>query len=416
MLKLSSFLFRFWPKGFAFCVLLLIAPLYSPADLCKALFLPKNNNRPKKVLIVGAGAFGLSFAQVLSNNFRHIHVFVRNESVAHQIRQGKSSSLPDVELSSNIQPTLSLEPLLVQPLDIMVLALPVGDIVHFVRENSLFLSELIKKNRGLALLSLSKGLYFEEGRLLFVEDFLLKNWPQLKKSNIYLISGPSFAREMALGEKTVVNLAGYKNLQKLKKLLSTESFKLSLSKDMRGLAFTGAVKNLLAISGGILKGLSVGPNTRSALLVALSKELVQIGIDLGADPATFLDLSYLGDILLSLDENSRNFRMGLFIGKGQNLNDYLRENTKTVEGLSTLKALYLYLKGKNFVFIENLYRILYEGAKPQILLSLIEDENSLPNRQRNPLLSVFQKTRVETNHQSHWSFAHQPFLWNTQDR
>ena len=330
-----------------------------------------------EALVIGCGPFGLAFSQVISENFETVTVFGRNKETAFQIQNKKQTDrLPNVILSSNIQASLNLESSLNKKIDIFVLALPVLEIASFVKKKSSILSELFKNNPDMAILSLAKGFYCnKKGTILFIEDLLSNKWPQMKKENIYLVSGPSFAMEMAQGGKTLVNLAGYKtaNLKKIKKIISSKNFKVLLSKDMKGIAFSGAVKNVIAIAEGIAKGLKLKKNTRAALIVQGTKELIKLGNELGANKNTFLGPSYLGDVILSLDQESRNSRLGLALGRGQSFKDFLKQNPKiNVEGANTVKELYNYLNGREGVaIIKHLYQIVHENKDPKSLISVL---------------------------------------------
>ena len=179
---------------------------------------------------------------------------------------------------------------------------------------------------------------------------------------------------MAQGGKTLVTLAGHRgsNIRKIKKMISTNNFNVLISRDMRGVAFAGAVKNVTAIAEGIAKGLSLKQNMRAALIVQLTRELINLGVELGANKNTFLGPSYLGDVILSLDQESRNSRLGLALGGGQSFKDFLRENPNiNVEGANTIKELYSYLKErKGFVITKHLYQIVHESKDPQSLISV----------------------------------------------
>ena len=356
--------------------LALFCPLFSFADDCSKAFKAKQW-KAKQALIIGSGPFGFSFAQVISHNFEKVTVFGRNKKTDRQMKKKqKVNHLPGVRLYKNIKMTLDLEPFLNKPLDMLVLALPVSEMAPFAKTHSSTLLELFKNNEDLPVLSLSKGFYFKKGNILFIEEFLLNKWPGLKRDNFYLVSGPSFAMEMAQGEKTVVNLAGYnkKRLRKIRQLISTQNFNVLLSRDMKAVAFGGAVKNVMSIADGLSKGLGIGHNTRSALIVRGTKDLIKIGIKLGSDPSVFLGPSYLGDLILSLERESRNSRLGFALGKGQSFKDFLKENPKiNTEGANTIKELYKYAKGKKgFRFIKFLYRIVYEGESPELLLRALD--------------------------------------------
>ena len=336
-----------------------------------------DNAKPfdKEVLVIGSGAFGLSFAQAISGNFKTIRVFTRNIKSSHQIlTQQKSALLPGIKLSSNIKPIMELEFFLNQAPQIIVLALPVLEIPSFVNKHSRIFSALIKKQPKMAIISLSKGFYFKKGQIQFIQDLLLEGWPHFNPNNFYLISGPSFALELAQGEKTLVHLAGQDKIktQQIKKMFMTNTLDLELSEDLKGVAFAGAIKNVMAIVGGLAKGLNLSHNSKASLILRGTKELIKIGQELGASQESFLGPAYLGDLILSLEKESRNTRFGLALGRGQSLSVFFKQNPNiNIEGLNTIKSLKNYLKDREgFEFIRTLYKIVYEGQEPQSLLSV----------------------------------------------
>ena len=327
----------------------------------------------KEILVLGSGAFGLSFAQAISGNFKTIRIFSRNAKTARQILIHKESPpLPGVKLSSNIKPTMVLEFFLNQTPQILVLALPVLEIPAFMDNHSVFFSELLKKQPELLIISLSKGFYFKEGKIQFIQELLANQWPDFNPENFYLISGPSFALDLAQGEKTLVSLAGQDKAksQQIKKLFSTETLDLEISEDLKGVAFGGAVKNVLAIVGGMAKGLNLSSNSKASLILRANQDLIKIGQELGASQDSFLGPAYLGDLILSLEKESRNTRFGWALGGGQSLSAFKTQNPNiNVEGLNTIKNLNEYLKDKEgFEFMNTLYKIIYEEQDPKSLL------------------------------------------------
>ena len=346
-------------------------------------------------MVIGSGPFGLSFAQSISNNFDRLAVFARNKETARQIEERAVPSLPSVKLSPNIKAFMSLEPFVYRPVDLIVLALPVSEMPSFAKENAYIFSKILVKNQNPPIVSLSKGFFFEGRRIRFIEELLLKAWPAMKRESFFVVSGPSFALEMAQGEKTFVSLAGHNDagLKKVKKLIAAENIKFAFSRDTTGAAFGGAIKNALAIAHGIAKGLGLKHNARAALLVRGTEELIKIGEELGASHRSFLGPAYLGDLILSLEKESRNSRLGLALGQGQSLEGFLAENPQiNVEGVNTIKALNSYLTSrrlsswraaplkalynsinkKKFVFIVSLYKIVHKGEDPKLILSVLD--------------------------------------------
>ena len=350
---------------------------------CKELFqkaspaIHKDLKTNKKALIIGAGSFGLSFAQVISPNFKEVLVYARNKKTVKKIQSFRSSErLSQIKLSSNINPSNQMDSFIDTDLDILVLALPFSQINAFVDQHYSPLIQILQNNKDLALISLSKGFEtLNSKNIYFAEDLLhSKLKPHFKKENFYVLSGPSFALEMAQGEKTLVNLSGYKSkkLKKIKKLISTDSFNILLSKDIKGVAFGGAVKNITALLAGIAKGLNLAQNTRTALVLKATNELIGIGEDLKIRRTTYLGPAYLGDLILSLSPDSRNFNLGLSIGQKLSSENLLYNPNVSIEGINTIKEIYKYVKNKKgYDLIKTLYKILYENKDPYSILNTI---------------------------------------------
>ena len=339
----------------------------------------QNHFKAKKALIVGGGSYGTAFAQVLSKNFKELVIITRNEHIVDQINNlNKSDKLPDIKLSPNIKGTTQWEELSSNNFDLIALALPIQELRMFLNTNHDLLLPFLKDT---PIVSLSKGIDIETS--FFPKEIILEEFPFLEKDQLYFISGPSFADEMAKGRKTFVSLSGYESegLEKIQNLISTEHFQISLTNDVTGVSFAGAAKNILAIASGIAKGLDTGHNTRAALIVKINEELMSMGNVLGIYNDSYWSPAYFGDIVLSLEEESRNTRFGIALGRGVSPSEFFEQHPGiNVEGFGTVKALYFRMKDNfsvlkdsyfPFPLIQSLYQILYENKDPEELLALL---------------------------------------------
>ena len=337
---------------------------------CRDIFDDKNIIEAKKSLVIGAGAYGTAFAQVISSNFKEVFIYNRTQEPLDDIENQIHKKLDGVALSKNIIGVNRLENAAKNNFNLIVFALPVSQTKSFIKKHHSVLSQIISKDTS--VISLSKGIETES--LNFVHDILLEELKGLKKDQIYLVSGPSYALEMSQGSKTQVTLAG-NNKNKLKSLSSaiqTNNFKLQLSTDMNGTAFSGAIKNAAAIASGIIKGLNAGDNPRAAVILSLTQEFLKINKFLGGHESAFIGPAYLGDLILSLEIGSRNTQFGISIGEGMSVNNFFSKNKDlNIEGFGTVKSLYLLAKNNNIStpVIDKLYKILYEQHQP---LSLLE--------------------------------------------
>jgi glycerol-3-phosphate dehydrogenase (NAD(P)+) len=186
------------------------------------------------------------------------------------------------------------------------------------------------------IVACAKGV--EQGDDLFMTQVLAEAAPANPAA---ILSGPSFAADVAAGLPTAVTLAA-KDLalaQRLASALQTPTFRLYHSDDIRGVEIGGAAKNVLAIASGIAAGLGLGPSAGAALIARSFAELSRLGAALGARPQTLAGLSGLGDLVLtSTSAQSRNFSFGLALGRGVSVAATLQSG-KLVEGVYTARAL-----------------------------------------------------------------------------
>jgi len=186
-----------------------------------------------------------------------------------------------------------------------------------------------------------------------------------------IISGPSFAREVAADLPTAITVAspdaGFAS--ELAELLHNARFRTYTSSDLIGVQVGGAVKNVLAIAAGIADGLGFGANTRAALITRGLTEIIRLGVRLGGRQETFMGLAGLGDLILTCTDNqSRNRRFGLALGKGQAPDQALSEIGQEVEGIFAARETYFLARQYviDMPITEQTYQVLYHGLAPQL--------------------------------------------------
>lgn len=213
----------------------------------------------------------------------------------------------------------------------------------------------------------TKGLEKDTGRLLgdVAQEILGENIP------LAIMSGPTFAKELAAGLPTVISVAATKPefAQEVSELMKCgKSFRVYTNKDFIGLQVGGAVKNVIAIGAGVSDGLGFGANARTALITRGLVELQRLGVAIGGLPETFVGMSGLGDLVLTCTDNqSRNRRLGLALGKGLKIEDALKDigqvtegyyNTKEVRALATRYHV-------EMPICEEIYAMLFENKSPK---------------------------------------------------
>ena len=193
---------------------------------------------------------------------------------------------------------------------------------------------------------------------------------RLPGASLAAISGPTFAREVALGMPTAITVAANNPAyaQRVARYLRSETFRPYTSEDLVGVQVGGACKNVMAIAAGISDGLGFGANARAALITRGLHEITLLGAALGGKPETFMGLAGLGDLSLTCtDDQSRNRRMGLALAKGLSIEQAKEQIGQEVEGINTArevrhKALEL---GVEMPITEQTFQVLFEGLEPQ---------------------------------------------------
>lgn len=185
-----------------------------------------------------------------------------------------------------------------------------------------------------------------------------------------VLSGPTFAREVGAGLPTAMTIASndQEYAQQLAERISSETFRAYTSTDVVGVEVGGATKNVYAIGAGICDGLGFGANTRIALIARALAEMTRLGLALGGHKETFMGLAGMGDLVLTCtDDQSRNRRFGLALARGVGVQEALREIGQVVEGYNGARSVQRVAQRHNvpMPIVEQLYRILHEGADPR---------------------------------------------------
>ena len=326
----------------------------------------------KTALIMGAGAFGTSIGTVLAHNFERVIFMVRSLELYEDLKKKKNSTyLPSLSIPENIFPALSWEE--VEALgsegggevDLLVNGLPTSGIEPFYRENQRTLEHYLK--RGIPFISLSKGI--DPHSLVMSDDLFFNIFPHWRNSFAFL-SGPSFAKEVVQKQITLVSLAGSsrENLFKAMGMFETRFFKCLATYDIKGVLLGGALKNVIAIAGGMIEGLGYNHNTRAALITRAISEMFKFGKVYSARPETFYGLSGMGDLILTTTGGlSRNKTFGWKIAQGSSPREIVEQTKDVIEGYKTTKAVHLLSQkyGIKTLLFHGVYQILYENADIQ---------------------------------------------------
>ncbi len=325
------------------------------------------------VALFGAGSWGTALAMQLARNGSRVNLWGHEpEHVENLIRDRENKAfLPAIALHDNITPIVDLKACLKQAETILI-AIPSKAFRGFLRTLK---SEL---DEDLSVFWASKGFEIESGKLL--HELIIEEMPG---HHYGVISGPTFATEVARGLPAAITCAGddEETTAFFAGLLHGSRFRCYTSDDVVGVELGGALKNILAIAVGTADGLGFGANTRAALMTRGLSEVMRLGQRLGARQETLMGLAGLGDLILTCtDDQSRNRRFGLAIGQGKTVEQAEIDVGQTVEGLRAARAIFLLSKelGLELPIMEQVYRVLYEDVKP------VDAVQSLENRPQRP--------------------------------
>lgn len=317
----------------------------------------------ERIAIIGAGSWGTALAKHLADKGHEIIVWAFEEDVVRSINEHRQNALylSEVLLPPNIKATGDARE-----------ALEKAHYVLSVVPSKFMRTVWQKHGEHLSpqtlLLSCSKGI--EEQSLKLMSDVLSDCLPGHPQENRAVLSGPSFAHEVAEGLPTSVVIAGTstKATQAFQNLLHSKSFLAFTNEDVTGVEVGGAVKNVIAIATGISDGLELGHNSRAAIITRGLYEMIKIGNAMGANPLTFTGLSGIGDLVLTCTANlSRNHTLGLHIGEGLSLETIVGKMRMIAEGVPTTRAVRRLAAERhiNIPICETMYRILFEGLPPK---------------------------------------------------
>ncbi len=279
----------------------------------------------RNVGIIGGGAWGLTLANLLSDNGLNVLVWDRNPQRVEMLKEHHSDPqrLPGIVLNKSINFTNNLAEL--SGLDI-----------HIFAVKSEAVEEMTEKLKDLdikILVSAIKG--FVGNGIKTITEHLKEN---LKGVEIFALGGPSIALEVCKKIPTSVVLAGENEsiMEEIQKRFSNGYFRVYRNPDIVGVEFAGALKNIIAIAAGICDGLGLGENSKGALLTRGIYEMARFGIKFGARMETFFGLAGLGDVITtSFSKNSRNRYVGEMLGKGYTIEEILKGMVMVAEGVRT---------------------------------------------------------------------------------
>lgn len=309
-----------------------------------------------RITVLGAGAWGAALAKVLHENGNGVTLWDINAALLEELRQGHSERLlPGVQLPTDWKIEADFERAIAGR-EVLVMAIP----------SQAFRQVAIKlKGHPAILVSVTKGIEFETG--ITMSSILREVAPA---SRVAALSGPSFAREVALGIPTTVVCACESDgtARTVQGLFHRPEFRIYRSNDVLGVEYGGALKNVIAIAAGVSDGLGYGDNTKAGLVTRSLSEMRRLGVACGAQPDTFAGLSGLGDLMLTcFSKQSRNRDLGDRLGRGETMEAIQASQPKLAEGYPTARSAHRLAreKGVPTPITDEVFAVLYEQKNPK---------------------------------------------------
>ncbi|HEU6448520.1 MAG TPA: NAD(P)H-dependent glycerol-3-phosphate dehydrogenase [Verrucomicrobiae bacterium] len=319
-----------------------------------------------KITMLGAGAWGTALAKVLHENGSAVTIWDINAETLREIQNGRNEKyLPRVPLPTDWKTEMDFSKA-IGGAECIVMAIP--------SQGFRSVAEKLKNCPAICV-SVTKGIEFETGETM---SRILRE--QVPANRIAALSGPSFAREVALGIPTTVVCASESEAtaRTVQGLFHRPEFRIYRSTDILGVEYGGALKNIIAIASGVSDGLGFGDNTKAGLVTRALSEMRRLGIACGAQAETFSGLSGLGDLMLTcFSKQSRNRDLGERIGRGETMEAIQASNPKLAEGYPTARSAHKLARDKNVVtpIIDEVHAMLYKGKNPkQAVRDLISRE------------------------------------------
>jgi glycerol-3-phosphate dehydrogenase (NAD(P)+) len=323
------------------------------------------NKNPADVRIgvVGAGSWGTALAHMLAAKGLKPALWAYEPELRDQIEKEHENKfyLPDIRLADGISVSNDLAAVAAGK-DVVLMVVP----SHLMRDVSTRMADSLDPEA--IVVSASKGI--ENVTHLTMTGVLEETLKKIPKERLAVLSGPTFAREVASNYPTVVTVAAQDQAIALylQQVFSAPLFRVYTNNDVVGVQLGGAVKNVIAVASGVSDGLGLGLNSRAAIITRGLAEMRRAGIALGADPHTFAGLAGVGDLILTCTGVlSRNYTVGKKLGQGMKIADILADMRMVAEGVKTAKSVYNLSRklGVDMPICHVMYSILYEDLDPK---------------------------------------------------
>ncbi|MDR2878118.1 MAG: NAD(P)-dependent glycerol-3-phosphate dehydrogenase [Chromatiales bacterium] len=326
-----------------------------------------SSDRDIPVLVIGAGSWGTALAVLLAGNGVPTLLWSREPDHLREMARTRTNTafLPGILLPPALEPEPDLARALTRTRDLLI-AVPSAGFRSTLR------TVAAHDGSALRLAWATKG--FDPGTGKLLHEVITEELPQTTARAI--ISGPTFAMEVARGLPTAVTVAADASgfATSLAARFASDHFRVYTGDDIIGVSVGGAVKNVLAIAAGIADGMGLGANTRAALVTRGLAEITRLGVALGGRRETFTGLAGLGDLVLTCtDDQSRNRKLGLALGRGRTLTEASGETHQVIEGVETVREV-IRLARKHDIDMpisNEVFNVIHQGKSPREALKAL---------------------------------------------
>lgn len=314
-----------------------------------------------KIGVVSAGSWGTALAGMLSGKQYDTVIWAREPEIVESINSEHENKLfmPGIKLPESLKAVADIKDA-VSDKDLVVIATP----AQHIRKSFEQISGIIPEKTFIVLAS--KGI--ENSTLKMMYQIAEEILPEKLHKNIFVISGPTFARELAMKMPTCAVVAGKntKDIGKIRDFFNSPYMRIYTSSDVIGVELGGSLKNVFAVAIGVLEGLKMGKNTQAAVITRSIAEMTRLVIAMGGDPRTMAGLSGVGDLVLTCTGDlSRNRQVGIRLGQGEKIKDIIDSMIMVAEGVPTTASAHDLAAKMNveMPITETLYNVLYNGEE-----------------------------------------------------
>jgi len=312
--------------------------------------------------IVGTGAWGTTLGILLARAGHKTVLWSRTESRAKELAGARINdrSVPGIEFPDSMSVTASLDESFADS-ELVIVVVP----SITIRENIRSIADALPT--GSSVVCATKGIEISTGKRM--SQVISEELPRFDIERIGVLSGPNLAPEIAHGKVATATVAFPTDSvgESVQILLSSDMFRVYRSEDVTGVELGGALKNVIAIGAGFIDGAGLGDNAKAAFVTRGLHEITRLGVAMGASPDTFAGLSGMGDLVATCYSTlSRNYRLGVGISSGKDLESVLADLGQTAEGVPTTRATVRLARelGIEMPIATTTYTVLFEGVSP----------------------------------------------------